>query len=73
MSRHGYSEILACTLSKMDIIELIEDYDDEGDEGDEGEEVKRSMISKRSERDVIEPTKTDDGKLKVIALKLLMS
>lgn len=50
MSRHGYSEVISCTFSKMNMMELIEEFDDEDvDDGViEDDEVKRSMVSKRS-------------------------
>ena len=51
MSRHGFSEVISCTFSKMNMMELIEDFEDEEeDAAGEGveNEVKRRMVSRRS-------------------------
>ena len=50
MSRHGFSEVISCTFSKMNMMELIEEgEDDEDGEGEnQEEEVKRSMVSRRT-------------------------
>ena len=50
MSRHGFSEVISCTVSKMTMMELVEECEDDEDEQRENqeEEVKRSMVSKRS-------------------------
>jgi len=48
MSRHGFSEVISCTVSKMTMMELIEECEDDEEGENQEEEVKRSMVSRRS-------------------------
>ena len=78
MSRHGFSEILSCSISKMNMMELIEDIEDDEQEEENLDEnpVRMSLVSDRKSLMISEARKQasikPDERLKPNALTLLV-